>query len=380
MIFIAIIYVVLAIVVMKLDVNFINGNTIKLDIALAIVFIILLVLSKKTFKDNGKKIKKFLNKYYLKIIVLIIFIISTANLVYNAVNSLDIIRAEASTLDQNVYATLTNIYDRTIKNLKDYDQSIYRIESKSKITENDALVSGYNGISYSGSTYSKTLHSFLEKLGITKYHVKIDSTAENTKVVDMLLGVKYFIIPPGKEIYKNYNVEYEEKYIETNTIIYKNPYSLSLGYAVNKETFNTNMNNSNTFEFQNEMLKNMTGINENVYEKHNGEIKKESQGLEEYRDMDEMTEELSHELEYYGTIYSKTNDDAKIVYEFEVESEDSIYMYIFANSDDGIKINITGEENARSVAFANNLMINIGKRKVGEKIKIEIVPERRSIN
>lgn len=376
MIFIAVIYVVLAIIVMKLDVNFINENTIKLDIILAIVFIILLSLSKKKFKDNGKKIKKFLSKYYLKIIAIIIFLISTANLVYNAINSMDIIRAEASTLNQNVYATLTNIYDRTINNLKNYDQSVYRIENKSKVTENDALVSGYNGISYSGSTYSKTLHSFLEKLGITKYHVKVESGAENTKAVDMLLGVKYFIVPPGKEFYKNYNVEYEDKYIETNTTIYKNPYSLSLGYAINNKTFETNMENNNTFELQNEMLKNMTGINENVYEKHNGEIKKEIKGLEEYNDL----EKFSEELEEYGTIYTKIENEGKIIYEFNIENENSLYLYIDASSDSSVELNITGQDYVRNLSFNNNTMINIGNRKVGESIKVEIIPERRYIN
>lgn len=376
MIFIAVIYVVLAIIAMKLDVNFINENTIKLDIILAIVFIILLSLSKKKFKDNGKKIKKFLSKYYLKIIAIIIFLISTANLVYNAINSMDIIRAEASTLNQNVYATLTNIYDRTINNLKNYDQSVYRIENKSKVTENDALVSGYNGISYSGSTYSKTLHSFLEKLGITKYHVKVESGAENTKAVDMLLGVKYFIVPPGKEFYKNYNVEYEDKYIETNTTIYKNPYSLSLGYAINNKTFETNMENNNTFELQNEMLKNMTGINENVYEKHNGEIKKEIKGLEEYNDL----EKFSEELEEYGTIYTKIENEGKIIYEFNIENENSLYLYIDASSDSSVELNITGQDYVRNLSFNNNTMINIGNRKVGESIKVEIIPERRYIN
>lgn len=376
MIFIAVIYVVLAIIAMKLDVNFINENTIKLDIILAIVFIILLSLSKKKFKDNGKKIKKFLSKYYLKIIAIIIFLISTANLVYNAINSMDIIRAEASTLNQNVYATLTNIYDRTINNLKNYDQSVYRIENKSKVTENDALVSGYNGISYSGSTYSKTLHSFLEKLGITKYHVKVESSAENTKAVDMLLGVKYFIVPPGKEFYKNYNVEYEDKYIETNTTIYKNPYSLSLGYAINNKTFETNMENNNTFELQNEMLKNMTGINENVYEKHNGEIKKEIKGLEEYNDL----EKFSEELEEYGTIYTKIENEGKIIYEFNIENENSLYLYIDASSDSSVELNITGQDYVRNLSFNNNTMINIGNRKVGESIKVEIIPERRYIN
>lgn len=376
MIFIAVIYVVLAIIVMKLDVNFINENTIKLDIILAIVFIILLSLSKKKFKDNGKKIKKFLSKYYLKIIAIIIFLISTANLVYNAINSMDIIRAEASTLNQNVYATLTNIYDRTINNLKNYDQSVYRIENKSKVTENDALVSGYNGISYSGSTYSKTLHSFLEKLGITKYHVKVESGAENTKAVDMLLGVKYFIVPPGKEFYKSYNVEYEDKYIETNTTIYKNPYSLSLGYAINNKTFETNMENNNTFELQNEMLKNMTGINENVYEKHNGEIKKEIKGLEEYNDL----EKFSEELEEYGTIYTKIENEGKIIYEFNIENENSLYLYIDASSDSSVELNITGQDYVRNLSFNSNTMINIGNRKVGESIKVEIIPERRYIN
>lgn len=376
MIFIAVIYVVLAIIAMKLDVNFINENTIKLDIILAIVFIILLSLSKKKFKDNGKKIKKFLSKYYLKIIAIIIFLISTANLVYNAINSMDIIRAEASTLNQNVYATLTNIYDRTINNLKNYDQSVYRIENKSKVTENDALVSGYNGISYSGSTYSKTLHSFLEKLGITKYHVKVESGAENTKAVDMLLGVKYFIVPPGKEFYKNYNVEYEDKYIETNTTIYKNPYSLSLGYAINNKTFETNMENNNTFELQNEMLKNMTGINENVYEKHNGEIKKEIKGLEEYNDL----EKFSEELEEYGTIYTKIENEGKIIYEFNIENENSLYLYIDASSDSSVELNITGQNYVRNLSFNSNTMINIGNRKVGESIKVEIIPERRYIN
>lgn len=376
MIFIAVIYVVLAIIAMKLDVNFINENTIKLDIILAIVFIILLSLSKKKFKDNGKKIKKFLSKYYSKIIAIIIFLISTANLVYNAINSMDIIRAEASTLNQNVYATLTNIYDKTINNLKNYDQSVYRIENKSKVTENDALVSGYNGISYSGSTYSKTLHSFLEKLGITKYHVKVESGAENTKAVDMLLGVKYFIVPPGKEFYKNYNVEYEDKYIETNTTIYKNPYSLSLGYAINNKTFETNMENNNTFELQNEMLKNMTGINENVYEKHNGEIKKEIKGLEEYNDL----EKFSEELEEYGTIYTKIENEGKIIYEFNIENENSLYLYIDASSDSSVELNITGQDYVRNLSFNSNTMINIGNRKVGESIKVEIIPERRYIN
>ena len=120
----------------------------------------------------------------------------------------------------------------------------------------------------------------------------------------------------------------------------------------------------------------MTGINENVYEKHNGEIKKEIKGLEEYNDL----EKFSEELEEYGTIYTKIENEGKIIYEFNIENENSLYLYIDASSDSSVELNITGQDYVRNLSFNNNTMINIGNRKVGESIKVEIIPERRYIN
>lgn len=368
---VAIIFTALAIFAMNLETNFSNLSDIKIDIVLGIIFILLLMLSKINFIDNGKKIKKFLSKYYTKIITFIILIISSVNLVYNATNNLRIIRENGSAVEQGIYGILINIFDRTTGTLKEHDSGIYRTENKTKITVNDALTFGYNSMTYSSSTYSKTVHSFLEKLGMTKNHVNIECNLENTEAVDMLLGVKYLIVPPGKEMYKNYELEYEELYIENNTKIYKNPYYLSFGYAVSEGIFNTNMENNNTFELQNEILKNMTGLNEDVYIKHNGELKEELQGMKKYENVKENFQGLDN----IENMYEKIAEEGKIIFEFEVEKDDNIYICMQANTDKAVTLNISGEKNPRQISLKNNNMINLEKRRIGEKVTIEIVTE-----
>ena len=65
---------------------------------------------------------------------------------------------------------------------------------------------------------------------------------------------------------------------------------------------------------------------------------------------------------------------------FNIENENSLYLYIDASSDSSVELNITGQDYVRNLSFNNNTMINIGNRKVGESIKVEIIPERRYIN
>lgn len=350
-------YVVLSVIILKSNFDIINKEAVEADIILSIILNLLLILSILNFKNGTKKITIFMKKHYMKVVVLLLLTLSTVNLIYNAGYSMEVIERDAKVLNQMSYATLINVCGNIINDLKDYDNSIYRMETKFLNSSNGALTYNFNGVTYSGSTYSETLHSFLEKLGIRKSHVFVGYNAENTKVTDMLLGIKYLILPPNKDMYKDYPVEEEPLYIENNARIYRNPYSLSLGYTVNKDIFNTNMNNYNTFTLQNEMLKNMTGIDREVYKEHVGEIK-----------------ETIEDIEKNGIEYRNLKENAKIIYETEVESTDNMYMYVIANSGVGVSIYINGVEIAPHQSMTNNEMINIGKREIGEKIKIEIVP------
>lgn len=355
---IALIYFIISILAMKIDIYLLNEEKIKIDVLLAILFCTLLVLMKLNIKESNKKIVKFLQRNYLNIIVFIIFCLSTTNLTYNAANNMKAIRIDASPVEQDIYAIITNTYERLIKNLKQYDNGLYRVVTKFQNGSNDSLTYGYNGVSYSGSTYSKKLHTFLEKLGMRKSHVQVLCDLENTKTVDMLLGIKYLIVAPNQKLLKNYPIAYEEIYIENNIKIHENPYNLSLGYIVDKNIFNTNMNNVNTFELQNEMLKNMTDIQEDVYKKHEGEINEEIE-----------------EIEKNGIRYIVDGENPKITYEIVSESNDNMYLYLLAKGDNGVNVFIDGEESLKHSAFANNEMINVGKKEKGQKVTIEIVTD-----
>lgn len=340
----------------NINIDLINVENIKIDIALAILFCTPLVIMKFDIKESSKKTIKFLQKNYFKIITFIIFCLSTTNLICNAENNMETIRVDASPVEQDIYAIITNTYERLIKNLKRYDSGLYRVVTKFQNGANDSLTYGYNGVSYSGSTYSKKLHTFLEKIGMRKSHVQVLCDLENTKAVDMLLGIKYLIVAPNQKLLKDYPIAYEEIYIENNVKIYENPYNLSVGYVVDKNVFNTNMNNENTFELQNEMLKNMTNIQEDVYKKHEGEI-------------NEKIEEIKKE----GKRYIVDGENPKITYEIEAESNDNMYLYLLAKGDNGVNVFIDGEESLKHSAFANNEMINVGKKEKGQKVIIEIV-------
>ncbi len=360
---IVLVYAAVSIVIVKSGMPLINRENVETDIILVMIFCTLLALTKIDIKESSKKIIKFLQKNYLNIVTFIMFCLSSVNLMHNATKNMTIIREDASPVAQDVYAIIVNVYERLISSLKEYDNGLYRIGSKFQSVANDALNYGYNGISYSGSTYSKKLHLFLEKLGIRKSHVQVICNLENTKLVDMLLGVKYLIVAPNQKISKNYEIAYEEIYIENKIKIHENPYNLSLGYIVDKNIFNTTMDNTNTFELQNEMIKNMTNIQEDIYIKHKGKI-----------------EERIEEIQKNGRKYTTNEENPKIIYEFEAENSNDIYAYLLASSNKGINININGQESIKRQSFTGNEMISIGKKEIGEKVTIEIIPEDNEID
>ena len=321
------------------------------------------MLAKKGFEglNNGllDRIKKDKLKQILSYTITIcIFIVSTINILINTNYCMKVLKDEAGNLKQSNYAHLNDSYDRTIKNLKEYDKGLYRIEKQFQVSGNDPLVLNYNGISYSSSTYSKSLYNFLEKVGIKKSHVQVFYNGECTKTADMLLGIKYNISHDYFKDLKNYEEEYREKFVTNSAIIYKNPYYIGMGYGVNEEAINLNLEESNIFETQNSILKSITGIDENVYNKHQGIISKNTNGIKEK-----------------DNIYIKMEDNANITYEIEAESNDNMYIHLLAKSNKNASVYVNDREVKKGMNYAYNEIINAGKIQKGEKVIIKIVPE-----
>lgn len=178
----------------------------------------------------------------------------------------------------------------------------------------------------------------------------------------MLLGIKYVSLFNKGENIKEYNKidDYQNDYFD----IYENPYNLSLGYVINNKDLDLKYEeNNNAFLAQNNILRAITGIEKDVYTPHNGEVLKNTQAVE---------------AKDYN--YVQSGENPKIIYEFEAESEENIYLYIIANDDKDMRIFINEEEKGLYFTNYGNEMVNLGKRKIGEKIKLEFCLEADETN
>ena len=90
----------------------------------------------------------------------------------------------------------------------------------------------------------------------------------------------------------------------------------------------------------------MTGLDEDVYIKHSGPIIRTTENLDNNKKVDK-------------------DQDAKIIYEFQVENDDDLYIYFLKNIEGSAGIYINGEEKI-NIETKQNEMLNLGKGKIGE--------------
>lgn len=128
---------------------------------------------------------------------------------------------------------------------------------------------GNSGMSGALTTHNGNVYRFLYETGHTVTYSTISNELHNTPVIYSLLGLKYYY---GKDdisdIPNSYyslmdnliDADYEnnrEKYY-----VYENELALSLGYLI--ENKDVDFNKVNSFEYQNEIFENMTGIDDSV--------------------------------------------------------------------------------------------------------------------
>lgn len=139
------------------------------------------------------------------------------------------------------------------------DSGFYRMEKDYYRRENDLLAAGGKGISIFASSYNKEFHNMLGRFGITSTD-KLIRYEGSTLVTDALLGIKYLCSQWG--YYSDYNY-LDEMYGKK---IFQNPYAFGLGTLVDKDLEHVNINNmENPFEVQNEIVKKMFHISENIF-------------------------------------------------------------------------------------------------------------------
>lgn len=258
--------------------------------------------------NRGFESIEFRAKFW-KVLFALVFILTISEICINDSEIMKKIRIQMSEIKFEDYSTSINFANNKNKELRDIDNSLYRVEDRERFNSNDGLSFGVNTMSFCGSTYSRNLHAFLCNLGYSGQHVTIVSDFGNTIASDMLFGVKYILNAKTNDAYKGY----EEKYFDDTTAMLKNPYSLNLGFEVESIDLDKT-SGTNPFENFNNIVEKFSGVDEKIYTKH---IEKISQSLTN----------LSLEEQI---IFRKLNQrkEAYLEYEFEAEKSENAYLYI----------------------------------------------------
>lgn len=276
------------------------------------------------------------------------------------INSLLIV-CNMSYQNRSEYVDFVSNYGNIIDDIKEYDNSFYRLEKEYSYSTNDPLLLNYNGISHFSSTYEGNNNQLLgDYLGIFN-RFYITNYKGSTLVTNSLFDIKYLLLNRKVDYYNKIDTsETEDGYI----YIYNNQYNLPLGFMVNNKLKNLKLEKLEPFENQNKILKTMIGNDIDVFLENKNVI---------YSLNNVKLKENSKEPYIYNIINS--NYSASIQYKIKVENSGLLYAYISSDYNKKIDIKVNGEsiiDTSDQNDFRYNIL-ELGEYNVGEEVDFEII-------
>ena len=144
------------------------------------------------------------------------------------------------------------------------DPSFFRAEVTQSQTLNDGALNGYNGISTFTSSANVNVTKYMVALGYSALDVYNRYCYEDASpVANLFLNLKYMIERDGRV---EENPYFDTVYNNGNVYLQKNNAYLPLGFLVNSDLLGTDFTSHyDKFRFQNELMKDATGLDEDVW-------------------------------------------------------------------------------------------------------------------
>ncbi|MCR4791477.1 MAG: YfhO family protein [Lachnospiraceae bacterium] len=214
-------------------------------------------------KDECRKDERVNNALTEIITASLICIICFTLLIYNGMK---ITVSELRTLTNAVrpaYETylyytqkLIDLAKEDSENRSENGASLCRINKDFEFTSNDPMLLGFNGMDFFSSSYDSDVLELFKNMGILQYHYKVCDQG-TTLVTDMLFGIDYQIR------YEQAEYGYEWLYSTGLMTLYRNPYSLGIGYLASDDVCEFGRD---SFANQNMLLSSVVGHEMNVFE------------------------------------------------------------------------------------------------------------------
>lgn len=261
----------------------------------------------------------------------------------------------------NGVKALLSVIDETENDL------FWRTECTSTYTLNDSSAYGYKGISQFSSSANVSITKFIKKIGLygseagNRYMYRISSPATNA-----LLGIKYIISKNGQQHADETFLEYYGN--SETSYLYKNKYSLPLGYMMNEDILRLGNDILDTsdydipFEYQNAIFKYATGINEDLYTPQPVAVA-DHKGVYVTKNS-------------YGNYTYNINPDekasAEMKFEYTVPENSMLYGYV-SNSFDKVAVKQDSRTIDSNIDVSDYpIMFPMGSCEAGQNVRLEI--------
>lgn len=272
-----------------------------------------------------------MKKFYFQLAFFVLVVIElSVNGIYGTIQN--------GTIGRSAYLNDKNNFKELLS--KTNDDTFYRSEMDDTLIRNEIMYQGGNGIVMFSSTVPGDMIHFIRKLGMEGRTNKSGYPGA-TKLVNDMLGIRYVVSKTNTDILFGLPKVDEEE----NLSLYKNETALSLGYMVNRNIKEWNIDEKSHTQVQDDFIELATG-QKGIYQRaHSYEITETGSlvftilpGEHLYLDLEDEVEKVTINAPTYKREYDKYTDHlydlgsydqvTDVTVEFEVEegNEEKISM------------------------------------------------------
>ncbi|MDE7321841.1 MAG: YfhO family protein [Lachnospiraceae bacterium] len=320
--------------------------------------------------NNEDKNRENSNKFFCCCLILVVIAESGVN---TYLTSVPTVSRTTYLSNHDSYQILT---DRTVQN---EGNDFFRFEKFARRTQNDAMLIGFHGGSYFSSTLNSLVSDFYEKYGMKGSRVNYCYDGA-TPVTAALLANRYMLYT----IDRGYDNLFELADTEGKLYLYKNNYSLPLGYMVTEDDVDDesldNLENltddtapfGNSEEFitddifigssLNELFTDAEEIEENLHDDD-----KIDKNLNPIQRQNKLVRHLGINGDVFTQVEAESDGDQAYIY---IEKDAHYYAYASNTKIDTIKLNY--EEQSKSFSqIKKKYILDLGYHKAGERLSLK---------
>ena len=321
-----------------------------------------------------------------EIISLSIALIVCLDVGLNTIYMTRLLNYEYGYINREAYAEPVENYSEVFKEIKNKDQSLYRVETILGSTWNDSLQFDYRGITHFNTVANGHLNLYMQDLGYGYLETLILRNGKGIVSTDALFGIKYMVTnrPLNKHGFEQIDQIGKLR-------IYENNNALPFGYMVDQNLFDTSkktvnklqkVNYTNSFEVQNELMggeyfnaidpasveyNNLEQIEKSTTKAQTKEKKVERKTYQEALDLVKINE----------------YEPASIKYTFDVQGKQQLYMKLRVEPTDYTNVYVNGKSLGKKFSqyptyYWNNGVLDLGAFK-DEQVEVEIKVTRDSL-